>query len=177
MTPSPIQVLSYLAGRTKIADVGSAVIVLPWQDPVRLTEQVAMMDIMLGGRLLFLGFGRGASADEFDGLRIPMSQSRARFAECLEIIRRGLKQVAPASASTRPTRTCRSGSWRGGTTCRGFSAAAARSALSPLCCTPAVATSPRSTATSPTQPVPRPAGQPRRRDKRGVTSHLTRSSR
>ncbi|GAA1333340.1 LLM class flavin-dependent oxidoreductase [Pseudonocardia xinjiangensis] len=93
MTPSPIQMLSYLAGRTRNADVGSAVIVLPWHDPVRLAEEIAMMDIMLGDRMLFLGFGRGASADEFDGLRIPMSQSRARFAECLEIIRRGLSET------------------------------------------------------------------------------------
>jgi alkanesulfonate monooxygenase SsuD/methylene tetrahydromethanopterin reductase-like flavin-dependent oxidoreductase (luciferase family) len=90
MTPSPVQLLSYLAGRTKNADVGSAVIVLPWHDPVRLAEEIAMMDIMLGDRTFFLGFGRGASADEFDGLRIPMSESRGRFAECLEIIRRSL---------------------------------------------------------------------------------------
>ncbi|WP_433293652.1 LLM class flavin-dependent oxidoreductase [Pseudonocardia sp. CA-142604] len=90
MTPSPLQLLAYLVGRTKNADVGSAVIVLPWHDPVRLAEEIAMMDIMLGSRTLFLGFGRGASADEFDGQRIPMSQSRARFAECLEVIRRGL---------------------------------------------------------------------------------------
>jgi alkanesulfonate monooxygenase SsuD/methylene tetrahydromethanopterin reductase-like flavin-dependent oxidoreductase (luciferase family) len=93
MTPSPIQLLSYLAGRTKNADVGSAVIVLPWHDPVRLAEEIAMMDIMLGDRMFFLGFGRGASADEFAGLRIPMSQSRERFAECLEIVRRSLSET------------------------------------------------------------------------------------
>ncbi|GAA3111445.1 LLM class flavin-dependent oxidoreductase [Pseudonocardia yunnanensis] len=93
MTPSPIQLLSYLAGRTKNADVGSAVIVLPWHDPVRLAEEIAMMDIMLGDRTFSLGFGRGASADEFAGLRIPMGQSRARFAECLEIIRRALSET------------------------------------------------------------------------------------
>ncbi|GAA1206479.1 LLM class flavin-dependent oxidoreductase [Pseudonocardia alaniniphila] len=93
MTPSPIQLLSYLAGRTKNADVGSAVIVPPWHDPVRLAEEIAMMDIMLGDRTCFLGFGRGASADEFDGLRVPMSESRARFAECLEIVRRGLSET------------------------------------------------------------------------------------
>jgi hypothetical protein len=101
MTPSPIQLLSYLAGRTKNADVGSAVIVLPWHDPVRLTEEIAMMDIMLGDRMFFLGFGRGASADEFAGLRIPMSESRARFAECWRSSAgASVRSVFPSKANT-----------------------------------------------------------------------------
>lgn len=93
MTPSPLQLLSYLAGRTRNADIGSAVVVLPWHDPVRVAEEIAMLDIMLDKRELFLGFGCGAGADESGRLRIPPGESRARFAECLEIIRRGLTET------------------------------------------------------------------------------------
>ena len=90
MTPSLTQLLAFVAGRTKHADVGSDVIVLPWHDPIRVAEELAVLDIMLGERQMFLGFGRGAGADEFEGMRVPMSESRERFAECLEIVRRGL---------------------------------------------------------------------------------------
>jgi alkanesulfonate monooxygenase SsuD/methylene tetrahydromethanopterin reductase-like flavin-dependent oxidoreductase (luciferase family) len=90
MTPSLTQLLSYIAGRTRRADVGSDVIVLPWHDPVRVAEELAVLDIMLGDRKMYLGFGRGAGADEFEGMRVPMSESRGRFAEALEIVRRGL---------------------------------------------------------------------------------------
>src|SRR5438445_317723 len=39
MSPSPTQLLSYIAGRTKRITLGTAVIVLPWHDPVRVAEQ------------------------------------------------------------------------------------------------------------------------------------------
>ena len=58
MSPSPTQLLSYFAGRTKRVTLGTAVIVLPWHDPVRLAEEIALLDILSGGRCL-LGFGRG----------------------------------------------------------------------------------------------------------------------
>ncbi|HSH99739.1 MAG TPA: LLM class flavin-dependent oxidoreductase, partial [Reyranella sp.] len=59
MSPAPTQTLAYFAGRTKRIQLGTAVIVLPWHDPVRVAEQIALLDIMCGGRCLF-GFGRGA---------------------------------------------------------------------------------------------------------------------
>src|SRR5262249_25982177 len=40
MSPSPTQLLSYIAGRTKRIILGTAVIVLPWHDPVRVAEQI-----------------------------------------------------------------------------------------------------------------------------------------
>ena len=59
MQPNPLQYLAYWAGRTTRVDVGTAVIVAPWWNPVRLAHEIAMLDILLKGRRLPLGFGRG----------------------------------------------------------------------------------------------------------------------
>ena len=85
MSPAPTQLLSYYAGRTKRITLGTAVIVLPWHDPVRVAEQIALLDVMSGGRCLF-GFGRGAASVEYAGFRIPMEEARARFVEAAKIV-------------------------------------------------------------------------------------------
>src|SRR6267154_831111 len=91
MSPSPLQLLSYYAGRTKRIHLGTAVIVIPWHDPIRIAEQIALLDVLSGGRCLF-GFGRGAARIEYEGFRIPMDEARPRFKEGLDIIRLGLTQ-------------------------------------------------------------------------------------
>jgi alkanesulfonate monooxygenase SsuD/methylene tetrahydromethanopterin reductase-like flavin-dependent oxidoreductase (luciferase family) len=91
MSPSPIQLLSYFAGRTKRITLGTAVIVLPWHDPVRIAEEIALLDILSGGRCL-LGFGRGAASVEYAGFRIPMEEARSRFVETAQIVVRALSQ-------------------------------------------------------------------------------------
>ena len=91
-TPNLCQYLAYVVGRTKNVDVGTAVIVLPWHDPVRVAEEIAMLDTLVGDRTLFVGFGRGASTMEFEGFRVPMTESRDRYNEALEIVRRALSQ-------------------------------------------------------------------------------------
>ena len=60
MCPDVLQFLTYMAGRTESARLGSMVVVLPWHDPLRVAEQVSMLDNLSGGRLI-LGLGRGAS--------------------------------------------------------------------------------------------------------------------
>ena len=85
MSPSPTQLLSYYAGRTRRITLGTAVIVLPWHDPVRVAEQIALLDVMSGGRCLF-GFGRGAASVEYAGFRIPMEEARALFLESARIV-------------------------------------------------------------------------------------------
>ena len=89
MSPAPTQLLAYFAGRTKRIQLGTAVIVLPWHDPIRVAEQIALLDIMCGGRCLF-GFGRGAASTEYEGFRIPMGEARPRFAEAAEIVVKAL---------------------------------------------------------------------------------------
>jgi alkanesulfonate monooxygenase SsuD/methylene tetrahydromethanopterin reductase-like flavin-dependent oxidoreductase (luciferase family) len=90
MCPDVLQFLSYVAGRTARVQVGSMVVVLPWHDPLRVAEQVAMLDHLSGGRLI-LGLGRGAGKVEFDGFRLDMGESRERFVESAEMLLRGLE--------------------------------------------------------------------------------------
>ncbi len=91
MSPAPTQLLAYFAGRTKRIHLGTSVIVLPWHDPVRVAEQIALLDIMCGGRCLF-GFGRGAASTEYEGFRIPMGEARPRFAEAAQVVVKALRQ-------------------------------------------------------------------------------------
>jgi len=90
MCPDVLQFLSYMAGRTERINLGSMVVVLPWHDPLRVAEQVAMLDAMSGGRLI-LGLGRGAAKVEFDGFRLSMDESRPRFVESASMLLRGLE--------------------------------------------------------------------------------------
>jgi alkanesulfonate monooxygenase SsuD/methylene tetrahydromethanopterin reductase-like flavin-dependent oxidoreductase (luciferase family) len=85
MSPSPTHMLAYYAGRTKRLHLGTAVIVLPWHDPVRVAEEIALIDIYSGGRCLF-GFGRGAASVEYAGMRIAMEEARPRFVEAAKIV-------------------------------------------------------------------------------------------
>lgn len=91
MSPNPLQLLSYLAGRTKRITLGTSVIVLPWHDPIRVAEQIALLDVLSGGRCLF-GFGRGAARSEYTGFGIPMEEARQRFSEAAQIVMMALKQ-------------------------------------------------------------------------------------
>jgi len=91
MSPSPTQLLSYYAGRTRRITLGTAVIVLPWHDPVRVAEEIALLDVLSGGRCLF-GFGRGAASAEYAGFRIPMEEARARFVEAARIVVKALTE-------------------------------------------------------------------------------------
>jgi alkanesulfonate monooxygenase SsuD/methylene tetrahydromethanopterin reductase-like flavin-dependent oxidoreductase (luciferase family) len=92
MLPDVLQFLTFMAGRTRRVGLGSMVVVLPWHDPVRVAEQIAMLDMYCGDRELTLGFGRGAGRIEYDGFRVPMSESRERFSEAAEIVRMALTQ-------------------------------------------------------------------------------------
>jgi len=92
MVPNTIQLLSYVAGRCPTVDVGTAVVVLPWHEPIRVAEELIMLDTVLGGRKVFIGLGRGAGVAEFDGMRVPMGESRERFDEAVQIIKLALSQ-------------------------------------------------------------------------------------
>lgn len=78
MCPNVAQFLTYMAGRTRRVKLGSMVMVLPWHDPVRLAEELSVLDHVSGGRAL-LGIGRGLGRIEFDGFQVPMAESRERF--------------------------------------------------------------------------------------------------
>jgi alkanesulfonate monooxygenase SsuD/methylene tetrahydromethanopterin reductase-like flavin-dependent oxidoreductase (luciferase family) len=95
MCPDVLQFLTWVAARTRRIQVGSMVVVLPWHDPLRVAEQVAMLDNLSGGRLI-LGIGRGLGKVEFEGFRVPMEESRARFIEEARMLLDGLERGAVA---------------------------------------------------------------------------------
>lgn len=89
IVPDPLQLLTFLAARTSRVQLGTAIIVVPWHDPVRLAEQVIVLDTLSGGRAI-VGLGRGSGKLEFQGLRVPMEESRERFAESIAVLRKAL---------------------------------------------------------------------------------------
>jgi alkanesulfonate monooxygenase SsuD/methylene tetrahydromethanopterin reductase-like flavin-dependent oxidoreductase (luciferase family) len=90
MMPNPLQLLSYLAGRTQHVQLGTMVVVLPWHDPIRVAEEAAWLDTVSGGRTV-LGLGRGLGPVEFDAFRLEMGESRQRFTEYATAISEGLE--------------------------------------------------------------------------------------
>ena len=87
MQPNPLQYLAYWAGRTSRVDVGTAVIVAPWWNPVRLAHEISMLDILLKGRLLHLGIGRGIAPHEYASLGYPIDQSHKYFYDVINAIK------------------------------------------------------------------------------------------
>ncbi|HJQ59788.1 MAG TPA: LLM class flavin-dependent oxidoreductase [Vineibacter sp.] len=89
--PDNTQLLSYMTAVLKRAEVGTAAIILPWNDPLRVAEKVALLDHLAGGRLR-LGLGRGLSRREFAAFRgIGMDESRERFDEASAMIMAALR--------------------------------------------------------------------------------------
>jgi alkanesulfonate monooxygenase SsuD/methylene tetrahydromethanopterin reductase-like flavin-dependent oxidoreductase (luciferase family) len=87
MQPNPMQWLAYWAGRTQRVDVGTAVIVAPWWNPVRLASELSMLDILLRGRRLHLGIGRGVAPHEYASLGVPIEESHTYFYDVVNAIR------------------------------------------------------------------------------------------
>jgi alkanesulfonate monooxygenase SsuD/methylene tetrahydromethanopterin reductase-like flavin-dependent oxidoreductase (luciferase family) len=76
-----------LAVRTTTLRLGTAVIVLPWHNPVLIAEQAATLDLISGGRLDF-GIGKGYRHSEFKGFAIAPEEADQRFDEAVEVITR-----------------------------------------------------------------------------------------
>ena len=90
MCPDVTQFLSYWAGRNPNLGLGTMVIVLPWHEPIRVAEEVAMLDNMSDGRVI-LGIGRGLGRVEFEGFGRDMNSAREYFTESAEMILEGLE--------------------------------------------------------------------------------------
>lgn len=80
-----LTLLAWVAARTSTLRVGTAVMVLPWHNPVLLAEQAATVDLMSNGRLEF-GVGKGYRHNEFASFCIPVEEADARFEEALDLI-------------------------------------------------------------------------------------------
>jgi alkanesulfonate monooxygenase SsuD/methylene tetrahydromethanopterin reductase-like flavin-dependent oxidoreductase (luciferase family) len=84
---SPLSVASAIAARTRRIKIGTAVQILPLCHPLRLAEDTATIDQISQGRLIF-GAGRSGFPRAYEAYGIPYNESRERFAEVLEIVRR-----------------------------------------------------------------------------------------
>ena len=89
--PSPGIFLSAVAQRTKRLRFGPMVYLLPFYHPLRLIDEVCMLDQMSGGRFLY-GVGRGISPVEGDFFGVEFERGMAQFDEALEVIRIGLTE-------------------------------------------------------------------------------------
>ncbi|HJY82084.1 MAG TPA: LLM class flavin-dependent oxidoreductase [Candidatus Binatia bacterium] len=74
-----------VAQRTKKLRIGSGIVLLPLQDPVRVAEEYALLDCLSGGRLEF-GIGRGFQKHEYDAFERNMADSRVLFEEAHDLI-------------------------------------------------------------------------------------------
>ncbi len=89
MCPDNVQWLSQIAGATTRIKLGTAAVIMPWNDPYRVAAKMALLDQQSGGRAL-LGFGRGLSRREYATFGIPMDEARPRFDEGTALVLRAL---------------------------------------------------------------------------------------
>ena len=82
---APLTIAAAIAARTERMKIGTAVQVLPLANPLRLAEEVATVDQISRGRLIF-GVGRSGFARVYEAYGIPYEESRERFAEALAIM-------------------------------------------------------------------------------------------
>ncbi|MCH2173560.1 LLM class F420-dependent oxidoreductase [Myxococcota bacterium] len=90
-----IAALSFAAAHTQRLKLGSGIILLPQRNPVVLAKELAGIDVLSGGRLLF-GVGVGYVPREFETLGIPYSERGARMSEHIEVIRTLWTEPSPS---------------------------------------------------------------------------------
>jgi alkanesulfonate monooxygenase SsuD/methylene tetrahydromethanopterin reductase-like flavin-dependent oxidoreductase (luciferase family) len=91
MAPSPSVFLAAVAQRTKRLRFGPLVYALPLYHPLRLIEEICMLDQMSGGRLE-IGFGRGSSPSELEYYGQDPEQAQQIYAEALDLVVKGLTE-------------------------------------------------------------------------------------
>lgn len=84
---NPIQFGTAVAMATKRITIGTAVMVVPFYNPMRLAEDAALLDILSGGRFM-MGCGRGYQPREFAGFHVDPKTSGERYAETIELLRK-----------------------------------------------------------------------------------------
>lgn len=85
--PSPLPTAAAIAARTSRIRIGTYILLLPFQHPVRVAEDTTCIDIWSNGRF-DLGVGQGYAANEFHSLGISRKERSARLAEGVELVRR-----------------------------------------------------------------------------------------
>ncbi|HMN62809.1 MAG TPA: LLM class flavin-dependent oxidoreductase [Anaerolinea sp.] len=85
--PSPLVGLAGVATRTSSILLGTDILVLPFYHPVRVAEDIAMLDVMSRGRFI-LGAAIGYRPEEFALYGVPLEKRGAQYAESIALIRR-----------------------------------------------------------------------------------------
>ncbi|HVX44773.1 MAG TPA: LLM class flavin-dependent oxidoreductase [Mycobacteriales bacterium] len=88
--PSPLVAAAAIAARTSRIRIGTNVLLLPLHHPIRVAEDVAVADLVSGGRMM-LGVGQGYAPEEFELLGIDRRHRPSRFEEGIQIIRTALR--------------------------------------------------------------------------------------
>src|SRR5579872_2465813 len=83
--PSVHMMATLAAARTKRMRIGTAVSLAPFYHPLRLAEEVALLDVISGGRVNW-GAGRGFSRVEFEAFGVPVEESAGRFREAVDVV-------------------------------------------------------------------------------------------
>jgi alkanesulfonate monooxygenase SsuD/methylene tetrahydromethanopterin reductase-like flavin-dependent oxidoreductase (luciferase family) len=83
--PSINVMATHVAAQTRNLRIGLAVSLAAFYHPLRLAEEVAMVDVLSGGRVNW-GAGRGFDRTEFEAFGVPPLESSDRFRECVEIV-------------------------------------------------------------------------------------------
>ncbi len=83
--PSVHMMGTMAAARTQRLRIGTAVSLAPFYNPLRLAEEIALLDVLSGGRVNW-GVGRGFERSEFAAFGIPGDESAPRFHEAVEIV-------------------------------------------------------------------------------------------
>ena len=124
--PSLLPIAAAIAARTKTIRIGSAAIILPMHNPIRVAEDAATVDVISGGRFE-LGVVPGYKVEENESFGIPKAERGRRTTEALEIVRRLLDgecltyhgryyQVTDAQIAPPPVQQPRLPLWSGGFT-------------------------------------------------------------
>jgi alkanesulfonate monooxygenase SsuD/methylene tetrahydromethanopterin reductase-like flavin-dependent oxidoreductase (luciferase family) len=91
--PTPALYLANLAARTRRVKLAPGTVVLPINQPLRLAEEFTSLDLLSDGRAIFCA-GRGYDRREYDGFGLSIAESRERFDEAFELVRRAFTQEA-----------------------------------------------------------------------------------
>ncbi len=83
--PSIPVIGTFAAARTSRLRIGTGVCLAGFYHPLRLAEEIALLDILSGGRVNW-GAGRGFDPNEFAAFGVPVEESHARFRETVEIV-------------------------------------------------------------------------------------------
>ena len=83
--PSVHVMATHIAARTQNIRIGTAVTLAPLHHPLRIAEEIALLDVLSGGRINW-GAGRGFDSTEFNVFGVPPEESTERFREAVEIV-------------------------------------------------------------------------------------------